>query len=84
MLPYKPIDCNFYDILLEKATSKKKTTIIFKESDTETTKIDAVIQDVFTEKGSEFLQTEKGQIIRLDTLISVGTIKLEGFNCSIN
>jgi len=72
---YKPIDCNLYDVLLEKATIKESVKIIYLNSDNIRSEVYDLIIDVYTEKGFEFLKTQGGSIIQLDRLISVGQMK---------
>ena len=77
---YTPISCQFHDHLLEKATLKEPTEILFLKEG-QSVSIEGIIIDVFTLKGEEFLKMSDGEIIRLDFLISVNGIKLVDFYC---
>ncbi len=73
MPPYIPIDCNFYDRLLHHATRRETVEITYQSSEgTGEMTIHAIIQDVYTREGAEYLQLKKGETIRLDRLVRVG------------
>jgi Rho-binding antiterminator len=67
---YKPIDCNMYDVLLEKATLKKECSIVF-TSGKKKFSTTAIIVDIYTKAKEEFALLNDGTIIRLDKIISV-------------
>jgi transcriptional antiterminator Rof (Rho-off) len=68
---YKPIACSYYDYLLELATFKNMVSIVYLVNSIkiETT---AILIDIYTKKGIEYLKTDTNIIIQLDELISVG------------
>ena len=81
METYKPINCNYYDILEATAVKRKVVTIVFRTNETiETT--ETKILDLFTKNKEEFMVLENNLTIRLDRLISVDGEILEGF-CKI-
>jgi len=81
-MKYKPIDCNFYDILEANAVLKKKVEIIYLvEGEIEET-IQSVIKDLYIKEKAEYMKLVNEQEIRLDRLISVDGQKLNGV-CSI-
>jgi Rho-binding antiterminator len=80
-LPYLPINCNSYDILLAKATLKTNCKISYTNEDGNVLQTEGVIIDVYTKVKEEFLQLNNGIIIRLDKLILVDDEKIKN-NCS--
>lgn len=78
---YWPIDCNFHDFLLEKATLKESCTFVF-ASEAETFHIEAQITDIFTRQGEEFIVLDSGMTFRLDCLQTVNGIQPPG-QCEI-
>ncbi|MEL6942080.1 MAG: hypothetical protein AAFO82_05375 [Bacteroidota bacterium] len=68
---YQPISCDFYDLLEESVTLKKKSIIHFYNTDYQEEQIVSRIINLFTKQKEEFLELENGQLIRLDQLISV-------------
>jgi Rho-binding antiterminator len=69
--PYNPIDCNFYDYFLDASTRKLPSEIRYWEAGNEVVLKNAIITDVFTRQGEEFLLTNTALIIRLDQVISL-------------
>ena len=67
---YQPINCSFHDVLLTKATLKESCLIVYREDEKEVS-VKAIITDVFTKKGEEFMQLNNGTLMRLDAIISV-------------
>lgn len=67
---YTPIDCNFHDILLDRATRQSAVVLEYVDSDGIQCK-EAVIKDVYTKEGEEFLLTHSGETIRLDQIVSL-------------
>jgi Rho-binding antiterminator len=80
--PYQPIDCNFYDILLERATLRHPARIRYLAGGGPD-EVVALIEDVYTQNKEEFMRLHTGQLIRLDQLIAVDGVPLpEGGSCS--
>ncbi|MGF1638578.1 MAG: hypothetical protein ACFCUU_15985 [Cyclobacteriaceae bacterium] len=75
---YKPIDCSYHDLLLDRATRKKSCRIIYKNDDNMVETVESVIVDVYTKSGEEFMLLENKHLIRLDKLISVDGQQLAG------
>ena len=75
---YTPIDCHFYDYLLECATLKKCIKITYFDLNNRK-EIESIILDVYTKSGVEYLLTSCKTIIQLDHLVSVG-IRLNNSN----
>jgi Rho-binding antiterminator len=81
-LPYLPINCNSYDILLAKATLKTNCKISYASEGGNTLQTEGIILDVYTKVKEEFLQLNNGIIIRLDKLITVDDEQINK-SCSI-
>lgn len=75
---YKPIDCDYYDRLEAWATTKTPSTIIYQDETDGQQSVAAVIADVYTKDKVEYLKTDAGKVIRLDTLISVNDVPVPG------
>lgn len=71
---YKPIDCNYYDLLLDRATRKVGVELVY-FSEGERILKSCTFKDVYTKKGEEFLLLGTGELIRLDQIISVDGIE---------
>lgn len=78
---YKPINCNFYDILEATAVRQKVAKIEYTVGE-EVKTIHSKILDLYTRESIEYAVLENDLTIRLDQLVSVDDEKLEGF-CAI-
>ena len=72
---YRPINCDFHDHLLDRATRRASVRVTYSTKDGKVTK-ESVIKDVYTKKGEEFMLLSTGNVIRLDHLIEVDGIPL--------
>lgn len=78
---YKPIDCNFYDILEANAVLRKVVVIEYLQ-DGKIATIENRIVDLFIKDKAEYMRLENGSEIRLDTIHTVDGNILEG-SCEI-
>ncbi len=78
METYKPIDCNFYDVLEANATKKRYIRIHYFSDIQEFLTIDAIIKDLYVKEKVEYMLLNTGDEIRLDRLISVDGQTLPG------
>lgn len=78
MSVYKPIDCSFYDILEALATKKRYVRIQYKTELHEFQTVDALIKDLYSKQGIEYMLLANGQEIRLDLLVNVDGHYLPG------
>ncbi len=79
---YSPIDCSFHDILLDRATRRKKISVAYLSSGKRQQLEEVIILDVFTKNKEEFMTLDSGEMIRLDYLVSVDGVPLpEGGSC---
>lgn len=83
MKKYMPINCSYYDYLLELSTLKKEVLIQFKTIDDTKDEIISIIKDVYTKKGAEYLLTSEDLEIRLDKLITVNHQDVITTSCKI-
>ncbi len=70
---YKPIDCNFYDVLVLSAMRKQLIDIVI---DGHVNKSSVIIKDIFTKNKEEFLTLSDGTVIRLDAIKTMADNKL--------
>lgn len=71
MEKYSPINCDYYDVLTEKAIMKSYCQIQYFTELHEFVTVNAVIKDIFTKSGEEFMLLATGEVIRLDRLVSI-------------
>ena len=83
MKPYQPIDCNFYDILEATAVKRKTVPIVIIEDNSQQT-IETKIIDLYAKDSIEYMVMENDKTIRLDQIVSVDGVVLEGFGCGID
>lgn len=79
---YSPIDCNYYDRLEAWATLRKDCDIAWINNDGLKHEVKSKILNLEIRNGAEYLIGEQGLQIRLDQLISVNGIPLEGHSCN--
>ncbi len=80
---YEPINCSFYDVLLEKATFRKQVEIVYYTKDGEKETCKDIIKDVYTKNGEEFMLLKSETIVRLDHIYSVDGVLLPKTSCNI-
>lgn len=74
MTDYKPIDCNYYDVLILYAMHKDQVFVTYENDDGDQQTVQAVILDLFTKQKEEFMRLSSGIVIRLDRVLSVSKI----------
>lgn len=79
---YSSIDCNHYDRLEAWATLRKNCDIVWINNDGMKHLVKSKILNFEIRNGAEYLVGEQGLQIRLDQLISVNGIPLEGNSCN--
>jgi len=80
-IPYKPIDCTYYDRLEAWATLKESCAIVWTDQDQVTQEAQSSIVDLVLQDGAEYLVGENGLKIRLDLLVSINGIPLIQQGC---
>lgn len=73
---YRPISCDFHDLLEALATTHKLAEISFLDGEGAVQRRSAAIADVFARDGSEYLSISTGETLRLDQLLAVDDAKL--------
>jgi len=76
---YRPISCDFHDILESLATLHQQTHVRFLSEDGLLQHRCATIVDVFSKDGVEYLAISTGETLRLDQLVAVGKSKVADF-----
>lgn len=79
MSDYRPINCEFHDLLESLATTHKLTEIEYRDAAGTLRKTSAVIEDVYAREGAEYMALRSGEILRLDQLVAVGGARLADF-----
>jgi transcriptional antiterminator Rof (Rho-off) len=72
MKSYIPIHCEFHDVMESYATRREAVDIAFVNPEGMNQRIRAVVADVFSSNGEEFLVAEGYGRIRLDKIESIG------------
>lgn len=75
--PYQPIDCALHDELLLRASRRHPVYILFLAADGPVRARTAVIVDVISRGGAEYLVLADGTTIRLDRLVEVDGIRFD-------
>jgi len=71
---YIPIDCNYYDRLLEVITRRQEALLVYRNLENVPIAVTTSFFDIYTKAGEEFLQLTDGTVIRLDKIISLNGI----------
>jgi len=74
MEKYVPIDCNYYDRILDVITKKAVAELEFINEAGAKEFFLGRFLDVYTKTEEEFLSLENGTIIRLDAIVSINRI----------
>jgi Rho-binding antiterminator len=69
---YRPINCEFHDLLEDLATLRKAVRMSFRSDHDLIERRDSVITDVFSRAGAEYLSLTTRETVRLDRIIEVG------------
>jgi len=78
MLAYRPINCEFHDVLEACATLRRVAHIESVLPDGTRQSRHAAITDIFSKGGVEYLTLGDGETIRLDLLVSVDGCGVDG------
>ena len=79
MTDYQPINCEFYDLLESAATRRQRIVVDYRDEAGQSASTTAVIVDVRSKDGAEYLYADNGVVIRLDRLLAVDGKKLSDF-----
>lgn len=78
-VPYRPVSCDFHDVLEATATRRTRATIEFLDPGDVPTRVSARIADVVTRSDGEYVVLASGDEIRLDRVVSVDGVRLADF-----
>ena len=76
---YRPISCDFHDVLEIRAMKKEHCAVEFIGDDGKKRLVVAAITDVFAKDGEEFLTLDSNETVRLDRIVSVDGVRLSDF-----
>lgn len=76
--PYRPISCDFHDVLEAAATRRRRVRIEFLE-DGQPQLRESRIADLGGGPDGEYMTLEDGQSVRLDRIVSVDGVRLDAF-----
>jgi Rho-binding antiterminator len=76
---YRPVNCEFHDVIEACATLGKLVTSLVENTDGTHRAVHAIISDVFACDGVEYLKTRCEELIRLDKLLSVDGHEIRNF-----
>lgn len=82
MEDYKPIDCNYYDLLEHFATLGQPVAVRYQAPGEPEQLKTAVIKDLQARQGVEYMLLDDGTELRLDWLLSVNDQPLPG-SCAV-
>lgn len=71
MTTYTPINCGFHDYLEHYASKKQYVRIQYFDDVHAVRTVDAIVKDLITQKGEEFMLLNTGEQFRLDQLIVI-------------
>ena len=78
MEKYRPIGCQYYDVLELNASRKTVCTIAYFETESKVRTVESTIEDIFTKDKAEFLKLADGSSVRLDKILSVNDTQFYG------
>lgn len=70
-MSYTSIGCTFHECLESWSQEQQPCKIQYRRQDGSAVEVASKIVDLFTWQGAEYMLMEKGQLIRLDRLLSV-------------
>jgi Rho-binding antiterminator len=71
MSDYQPLNCEFHDIIEVCATLRKPVRLFINHTDETQSTLHTVITDVFAQDGAEYLKTQCGELVSLDSLLAI-------------
>ena len=80
LAPYRPISCDFHDVLEATATRRASATIDSLTLAGPQAHAYARIADIATRRGGEYLILASGEAIRLDRVVSVDGVRRGDFH----
>lgn len=79
MSEYKPVQCSLHDIIEDRIVRSVQCIVLYRsESDEATASYSGRLTDVFSRDGAEFLQFERGDLVRLDRILKLDEVDFTG------
>lgn len=79
MNDYRPVSCEFHDVLEALATTGKNAELEYRDAEGTLRNASAVIRDVYAHDKAEYLTLSTGETLRLDQVVAVNGAKLVDF-----
>jgi Rho-binding antiterminator len=79
IIPYHPIDCDFYDELTLRAGRQQYCRLLYFTEIREMLTVNAVFKDLHTRPDGEFLELATGELVRLDLVVRVDKVWAPGY-----
>jgi len=73
---YTPIGCDLHDGLETLATARRSVLVRWRDAQGEAREREAVVTDVYSRQGAEYLVLSTGETLRLDQVSEVGELRL--------
>lgn len=77
--PYRPISCDFHDLLEAAATRRVPADIVFLDAGGRLRRQTARITDLSTRTAGEYMTLSTGECIRFDRIVSINGRRLADF-----
>jgi Rho-binding antiterminator len=77
-IAYRPISCTFHHYLEAWARQQQACKIQYRQNDGSAIEVSSEIIDLFSWQGADYILIEKGQLIRIDRLLSVNDTSSSG------
>jgi Rho-binding antiterminator len=77
-IAYRPISCTFHQYLETWARQQQACKIQYRQNDGSAIEVSSEIIDLFSWQGAQYILIEKGQLIRIDRLLSVNDTSSSG------
>lgn len=78
-IPYVPISCAFHDVLEHLAMRRQPVQLRFRAADGSVQQRTARIDDLYSQRGEEYLRTDGGDTLRLDRLLQADGVRLADY-----
>ncbi len=79
MNEYKPISCEFHEVLESLATTRKTANVEYRDTDGVLRESSAMIRDLYVRDNAEYLALSSGETLRLDQIVAVNGARLANF-----
>lgn len=77
---YQPVRCEIHSLLREYLTSSRLAEIVYRDDSGQIQTTHDVIRDLFSRAGQEFVLLGRGQMVRLDHVLTLDGRTVAGIN----